>query len=521
MHILGVHLPAASAIDEERLALGRSAADRRERGAFFTPRALVERTLDAVAPYVPSGKKVTIIDPACGAGAFLAAAATRFGTARLIGLEVDAQSAAKCRARVPQAQVTVADALRSDIGAAVDGNDFELWVGNPPYNGTSPLLKDPAAWESIRRWLPAKLSRGQSLRDDYAFFMLLAARRLVGRPGALAFITSASLLDAYLYAPLREHLTKQLRLREVVELGAGAFTGTRVSTCITVWSSPGPTRLVKHGTASFTPCPPEWRLRPVGSEAARLHDEWSRDGEPLTKVVPVSYAGLKTRFDELLVDDVRERLLKRLNELVQCRERGLAKFASRWEIPQRCEAKLTALWQRVRGASIEPKRVQPFLPYRGPETMGAPRWCYVDRRFIPRGDHRLQGEWNPHAVRLKLAFNVRESPLAARVIDAAGCVTAYRHSRFAPAMVPERLILGDFDARKLRARERLVPNLSAHWASRVEVPQAFERIASFVMGDEVQQIWAPAFATTRVLPIPSWVLTSGSRTQPAQLKLGL
>src|SRR5262249_54083503 len=136
--------------------------------------------------------------------------------------------------------------------ARVPEGAFELWIGNPPYNGTSPVLKEPQAYAALRRLLPERfaLPPGTSLRDDYAFFLLLAARRLQETRGALAFVTSATLLDAFLYAPVRQALLETLELREVLELGAGAFEGTRVRTCVSAWASRGeggPTRYRARG----------------------------------------------------------------------------------------------------------------------------------------------------------------------------------------------------------------------------------------------------------------------------------
>ena len=478
---------------EETLADHLTGEERAALGAFFTPRALVDRTLDAVAAQVPSGP-ITIVDPACGAGAFLLAAAERFPHARLVGFEVDERSAALCRARVARAEVFVADALRDDVDAKLGQSGFELWVGNPPYNGTSALLRDAAAYERVRSWLPAALARGQSLRDDYAFFLLLAARRLTGRPGALAFITSASLLDAFAYAPLREHLLRTMRLHQVIELGAGAFVDARVSTCVTVWSTPGATDVVE----GLTPEAPEFRLKPVDVAAQALHDVWSSDGEMLTTLVPVSSPGLKTRFDELLVDDERERLIERVSAFLSCT--SLTDFSRQWAMPAGSMQKLEAIKRESVGLAIDERSVHRFIRYRGPLPRRPNGWCYVERRLIPRGDHRLVGGWNPHRGSLKLAFNVRELPLAAHLIDEPGCITAYRHSRFAPAIVPQAAIDGTL--RRDVPLGAMVPNLSARAREYGEPADVFARIAAFVMSTEVQDVWAPAFGTTRVLPIP-------------------
>ena len=127
--------------------------------------------------------------------------------------------------------------------------------------------------------------------------------------------------------------------------------------------------------------------------------------------------------------------------------------------------------------------------------MGSPAWCYVDRQLIPRGDHRLRGAFDPHATSLKLVFNMNELPLAAHVLDTPGCVTMYRHSRFAPAMVP-RALMQDWNAKEFDA-EDLVPNVTARAAELGDARAVFEHIARHVMSPAFQEVWAPAFGTSR------------------------
>ncbi len=205
------------ALDEEALAMHVGAEERQQRGVFFTPRALVERVIESIAPHVPRRGRLRIIDPACGAGAFLTVAAVRWPKAELLGLELNEESARVCGERVPGAKVIVGDALTGDVLPAHDGA-FELWLGNPPYNGTSPLLRSKSAWATVCSWMPPELSlpKGTSLREDFVFFLLKASLRLQERPGALAFITSATLLDTFAYAPVREALLSRMRLREVI-----------------------------------------------------------------------------------------------------------------------------------------------------------------------------------------------------------------------------------------------------------------------------------------------------------------
>ncbi|MFZ5470488.1 MAG: N-6 DNA methylase [Myxococcota bacterium] len=498
------------------MALPRESAERRRSGAYFTPAPLVRTVLEHAAHHVPAHERLAVVDPACGAGAFLAAAKQRFPQASLHGLELSPTSAATCRERVGFADVDVGDALRGGLDALlsrIPQGAFELWVGNPPYNGTSPVLADKQAYA---RLLPSDFSppRGTSLRDDFAFFLLLAALRLQSRRGVLAFITSATLLDAFLYAPMREALLRKLHLREVIDLGAGAFANTKVKTCITVWTSPGPTRgTVRYqgrGFAdSFTPAGPEYLLRPTSTQAQALDDHWRATGEPLSQLVPVSFPGLKTRFDELLVDEDPQRLLARIGAFLAARPKELARFAQAHRIPDRHWEKLRTLHaQAPRKESAEAERVRPFFRYAGARHRGtlppeARAYCYLDRRLIPRGDHRLRGAYDPHAGTVKLVFNTRELPLAAALLEEAGCVHDHRHARFAPLLVPERILTEGLGVtRRGNDFGPLVPNLSPRARGLGEPLEVFRALVRFINSAQVQEVWAPAFGASRELPVP-------------------
>jgi hypothetical protein len=508
-------------LDEEALVHQFPGLDRRALGAFFTPAPLVERTLSLALGHLDRGP-LTVVDPACGAGAFLAAAARMRPSARLCGLELLPDVARVCQSRVPGAEVHVGDALRGGLEPLLEripAGHRELWVGNPPYNGTSALLKDRAAWSRLRALMPLTLPPGTSLRDDFAFFLLVAAHRLSTRPGVLAFITPSSLLDAFLYAPLRQALLGPLKLREVVDLGSGAFSGTQVRTCITVWSSlPGRRSLVsfeREGYRStFTPAAPEWRLAPTPAEAAALDSHWQAQGEPLTTLVPVSFPGVKTRFDELLVDADPKRLLERLRHFARTPPRALPAFARAHGIPGTLLPKLRALKEGPI-LHVDNAHVRPFFRYAGARHRGslppeARAFCYLDRRLVPRGDHRLRGPYDPHVGAVKLLFNVRELPLSAALLEEEGCVHDHRHARFAPLLVPQRVrdegLSVTRGVRSLQELGPLVPNLSPRglaWAERLGGPlQAFRELVRFLNGPEVQERWAPVFGASRVVPVP-------------------
>jgi hypothetical protein len=164
---------------------------------------------------------------------------------------------------------------------------------------------------------------------------------------------------------------------------------------------------------------------------------------------------------------------------------------------------------------VDNTHVRPFFRYAGARHRGslppeARAFCYLDRRLIPRGDHRLRGPYDPHVGAVKLLFNVRELPLSAALLEEEGCVHDHRHARFAPLYVPRRVrdegLLVTRTATTEEELGPLVPNLSPRglaWAERLGGPlAAFRELVRFLNGPEVQHVWAPAYGASRVVPVP-------------------
>jgi hypothetical protein len=214
------------------------------------------------------------------------------------------------------------------------------------------------------------------------------------------------------------------------------------------------------------------------------------------------------------VDEEPNRLLERLRHFARTPARGLPAFARAHGIPETLLPKLRALKEGP-ALRVEAERVRPFFRYAGARHRGslppeARAFCYLDRRLIPRGDHRLRGLYDPHLGAVKLLFNVRELPLSAALLEEEGCVHDHRHARFAPLLVPQRIrdegISMARAARSLEELGPLVPNLSPRglaWAERLGGPlNVFRELVRFLNGPEVQEHWAPVFGASRVVPVP-------------------
>lgn len=198
-------------------------ADVRSRlGAYYTPPSVVDRLLDRATDAGHDWATGTVLDPACGGGAFLAPVALRIVNAmgrtepafilanlsrKLVGLEIDpfaawmSQSileitlidlAAKAGKPVPQL-VRVGDSLDADIDEA-----FDLVIGNPPYGRT-------------RLTHPQRIRFARSLYGHanlYSVFTDLGIR-WTKAGGILAYITPTSFLGGQYFRALRHVIVSQ------------------------------------------------------------------------------------------------------------------------------------------------------------------------------------------------------------------------------------------------------------------------------------------------------------------------
>ncbi|MGI9031722.1 MAG: methyltransferase domain-containing protein, partial [Ilumatobacteraceae bacterium] len=112
----------------------------KRRGAYPTPAWLVSEVVGHALPPVTAGQRVTVLDPACGDGRFLVAAAGalrhRGAVPVLRGIDIDGDAIAQARHHLAPAldaaadvELVVGDALGEDdvLGA----EPFDVVVGNP------------------------------------------------------------------------------------------------------------------------------------------------------------------------------------------------------------------------------------------------------------------------------------------------------------------------------------------------------------------------------------------------------
>ncbi|HIE9261999.1 MULTISPECIES: class I SAM-dependent DNA methyltransferase [Klebsiella] len=199
-------------------------AYRAEMGAYYTPPPLVSRLLDLAEQSGVDFSHATVIDPACGGGAFLAPVAIRMlkkdkGSSpewilrriscRLKGIEIDPFAAwmssvllesvlmplcVKAKRRLPHDTIIVGDALQQEH---IFG--YDLVIGNPPYGRVTLDIK-------MREKYSRSLFGHANL---YGLFTDLAIRMVKENTGVIAFLTPTSFLGGQYFTALRTLLTEK------------------------------------------------------------------------------------------------------------------------------------------------------------------------------------------------------------------------------------------------------------------------------------------------------------------------
>jgi adenine-specific DNA-methyltransferase len=194
---------------------------RSDRGVYYTPPAVVERLLDAVTEAGVDWSRVRALDPACGGGAFLAPIAARMLAtlrgcdprvalrnlaSRLKGYELDPFAAWMSQtfldAQVSSSLgISAEELIAIEVGdslARLDGPEYDLVIGNPPY-GRCVLSKEQRA--TFRRSLFGHA-------NQYALFLDLALRRVCSN-GIVGYVTPTGFLGGEYFKRLRELLVTE------------------------------------------------------------------------------------------------------------------------------------------------------------------------------------------------------------------------------------------------------------------------------------------------------------------------
>ena len=235
---------------------------RAKRGIFYTPPALARRLIQKAGNGGIDWEKATVIDPACGGGAFLVPAALQIiralegaspaMVARNLQTRIEGWEIGQFSSWLSQFFIEAAAApITAKTGKFIEPNirtmdslqcsedefsRFDLVIGNPPF-GRMRLDTDTRARYSRSLYGHANL---------YGIFTELAVR-LAKKGGIVAYLTPASFLAGEYFKNLRSLLWKETRpvSLDFIESRKGVFDGVLQETVLATYRKSGRNQTAK------------------------------------------------------------------------------------------------------------------------------------------------------------------------------------------------------------------------------------------------------------------------------------
>jgi adenine-specific DNA-methyltransferase len=237
-------------------------------GVYYTPPDVAERLLDLLEAAGADWKTATVLDPACGGGAFLSPVARRMlqavkgadpriaarnVTARLRGFEIDPFAAWLSAVFLDATFLEELGRTAEDLSSIVETRDslagdhrpsFDVVVGNPPYGRVSLAAE-------ARRPFARSLYGHANL---YGIFLDVAIR-LARKGGLVGFVTPTGFLCGEYFKNLRAVLGAEAppRALEFVADRAGVFDDVLQETLLAVFGGSTRARSAGVSFAEFAP----------------------------------------------------------------------------------------------------------------------------------------------------------------------------------------------------------------------------------------------------------------------------
>jgi adenine-specific DNA-methyltransferase len=196
----------------ERVLHGR---DRRALGQFFTPLSIGR----AMATWLLADQPRLLLDPACGSGSLLAAAAhERSGPTKLVGIDVDPLAIAMASVNGTLRQVAELELHAQNFLTEAVGDLPDAIICNPPFTRHQELTatEKRAIHEGFKRRLGLEISQLASLH----VLFLVRALEVSAEDARLAFITPAHWLDRNYGRAVKRFLLERARVEASVQFPA-------------------------------------------------------------------------------------------------------------------------------------------------------------------------------------------------------------------------------------------------------------------------------------------------------------
>lgn len=354
---------------EDCLGWASAPADRRGshrnvQGSFYTPASVIAGLLGATlqvpiaaALASPDPQRamaaITVLDPACGSGHFLLAAARMLAhahararhqppdcaaghlpmvvAAQIRGIDKDPRAAELCRmalrelaaAAVPSDVVATGDALadrgagavdwRAAFPAAAAAGGFGVVVGNPPY--LSPLQADKAPARALALGIKARTGGAIGGLADTAAAFLAVLPEWLGAGGLGALVVPQSVLAASDAAGMRGRMAETCALVGIWLAGQKVFADADVFVC-----APVVAKALAQPPALLRWTGPAWQpAAPVAAAAPLCRASWAPLVSDLLGIPRLPVLGRATVADRAIATaDFRDQYYGLQGALVDC-----------------------------------------------------------------------------------------------------------------------------------------------------------------------------------------------------------
>lgn len=195
----------------------RERVQKRKRGQYYTPESFAERLVEELVKQREDVKYATILDPSCGDGSFLLAAAKYFNLDKIYGYDIDVYALLVSVVRLVSTYPDKGWPKLKNCNYLLEENKekFDFIVGNPPYRVN---LDD-----STKAKLDEKYITSEGEKDLYTFFLEESINRL-NSDGCLVMLTSHTWLVNHQCKKIRKFIFEKSRVGAVYMLPARFFT---------------------------------------------------------------------------------------------------------------------------------------------------------------------------------------------------------------------------------------------------------------------------------------------------------
>ena len=193
-----------------------SKTEKKNDGIFFTPKAIVERTMKILEPHLSS--KTTVLEPSCGSCEYIDALVKRHPGIAVTGIEKNRKI---FEGIVAKASATT-NLLHQDFLAYETERRYDLIVGNPPFY----VMKNKDVPDEYRAYYEG--------RPNIFCLFVVKSLGLLTKGGILSFVLPRNFTNSCYYNKLRKHIIEEYEILDLQDVSDEKYIGTQQDTILFV-----------------------------------------------------------------------------------------------------------------------------------------------------------------------------------------------------------------------------------------------------------------------------------------------